>query len=283
MAAVKPGLAAVATVVTTGALAAYFSRRRAMTEAEEGWRSIAARARPPERLFDAAGIASLPEVARRYFTHAIAPGTPLRTIVALNMRGRFLLGTRNKYQTYRMTARQILAPPDEFVWISRMRSGLMRISGSDALVGGSAWTRFWLNGLVPVASESGSADLRRSAEFRSAMEGIWAPASLLPENGAMWEQISANRARVTVGATHSPIVFEMTVNQDGALREISGLRWSNANAGKTFRLQPFGGTVTAEAGFDGYTIPGMISVGNHFGTDDYLPFFQAEITDASFL
>lgn len=94
-------------------------------------------------------VEGLPEALQRYFTHAIAPGTPLKTTVELEMRGTFLLGDRAKFQTYEMEARQILASPDQFVWIPSLRSGPVHITGSDALVGGEAWTRFWINSLMP--------------------------------------------------------------------------------------------------------------------------------------
>src|SRR5690606_28867798 len=114
--------------------AAYWSYCRASDEAEAALASIAARVRAPTALFDERMLEGLPAIAQRYFRHAIAPGTPLHTTVRLEMSGTFLLGDKARHQTFAMTARQILAPPAEFVWISSMRSGLMRISGSDALV-----------------------------------------------------------------------------------------------------------------------------------------------------
>lgn len=227
-------------------------------------------------------VADQPEIAQRYFAHAIATGTPLASVVELEMRGTFLLGDKDKHQRYAMNARQVLRPPFEFVWMPVLKSGPMTITGSDALADGRAWTRFWINGLVPVANVGSSPDLVRSASFRAATEGIWVPASLLPQNGVKWEQTGKDRARVTVTAVKPAIILDLTLSSDGAVREIVGQRWSNANAGKEFRLQPFGGTVEAEASFGGYTIPSRVSVGNHYGTGDYLPFFQAEIVRASF-
>jgi hypothetical protein len=61
-----------------------------------------------------------------------------------------LLGDRASFQTYAMSARQILAPPSEFVWIPSMQSGVMSISGSDGFDQGAGWIRFWINGGVPV-------------------------------------------------------------------------------------------------------------------------------------
>jgi hypothetical protein len=158
----------------------------------------------------------------------------------------------------------------------------LRISGSDALVAGSAWTRFWLFGLIPVANARSSPDLLRSATFRSAMEAIWVPASLLPQNGIVWEQAGPDKARVRVQRVSPEIVLEMTLAPNGAVREIAGQRWSNANPDRAFRLQPFGGTIEASRAFEGYTIPSKVRVGNHHGTNHYLPFFQAEISSARY-
>lgn len=270
-------------IVAAGVAAgSYWGYRNAAAEAERAWREIASRRSPPGPGFDPATLDHEPEIARRYFAHAIAPGTPLSTVVELDMRGTFLLGDRRSHQTYSMTARQILRPPFEFLWIPRLRSGAITIAGSDALVDGRAWTRFWLAGLVPVASEGTSSDMVRSAAFRAATEGLWLPASLLPGNGARWEQTGPDQARVTIASVERAIVLDLTLASDGAVREIVGQRWSNANPDKQFRLQPFGGTMSGEATFGGFTIPSRLKVGNHFGTDDYLPFFQAEIVGARY-
>jgi hypothetical protein len=261
---------------------AYVSYRDAMAEAEQSWRDIAARAVPAKVRFDPAMVAGEPEIARRYFSHAIAPGTPLASSADLEMRGTFLLGTKAKHQRYSMRARQILRPPFEFVWMPTLKSGLMTITGSDGLADGKAWTRFWLAGLFPVADVGTSADMIRSASFRAATEGLWVPAALLPQNGVRWEQAGPDRARLTVQRTEPAIVFELVLDRDGAVLEVVGQRWSNANVVKQFRAQPFGGTAAGEATFGGYTIPARLNVGNHYGTDDYLPFFQAEIVSADY-
>ena len=271
-------------VLASGGLALGFSAyRSAVAETEHAWRRLLDTARAPARRFDVADIAGLPEIAQRYFRHAIAPGTPIYSGVELGMEGTFLLGDKTEFQTYQMSARQALRPPEEFVWVPRLRSGTMVIAGSDALVGGEAWTRFYLWGLIPVANARSSQDLVRSAEFRGAIEGaLWLPSTMLPENGARWEQVGPNAARVTLGSFSPEIVLRLTLTEDGAVREVVGQRWSNANPEQRFRLQPFGGTMSAEATFQGLTIPTGISVGNHYGTEDYLPFFQARITRAWF-
>jgi hypothetical protein len=277
------GSAALVLGAAVAAVAASSSYRRAMAGAKDAWARIASAADHDQGNYSPTMVADLPEIARRYFNHAIAPGTPLKSKVELDMAGTFLLGEKDDYQTYTMGARQILHPPSEFVWIPRLRSGAMRISGSDALVSGEAWTRFWLLGLIPVSNASSSPDLVRSATFRSTMEGVWVPASLLPQNGAVWEQTGPHQARVRVPRVTPEIILNITLAPSGAIREIAGQRWSNANPDNKFRLQPFGGTVDAEDTFEGYTIPVKLRIGNHYGTDDYLPFFQAEISHARYL
>jgi hypothetical protein len=270
-------------ILGAGAAAfAFASYRNAMKEAERGWEAVAAGAEPSHELFDPASIQDLPEIARRYFNHAIAAGTPLRSVIELRMQGTFLLGDKDGQQVFDMKARQILRPPSDFVWIPQMKSGLMRISGSDALVDGAGWSRFWLLGLVPVANVRGGSDVARSAAFRSAIESIWVPPSLLPANKVIWEQTGKNTARVRLQRVDPEIVLDLTLAADGGVRKIVGQRWSNANPKGVFKLQPFGGSVAAERSFGGYTIPSSLEVGNHFGTEDYLPFFRAEIVSAAF-
>lgn len=116
----------------------------------------------------------------------------------------------------------------------------------------------------------------------SASSFRWVPSSLLPEQGVRWEQIDPNTAKVVFQRIDPEIAVELTLGADGAVQEIIGERWSNANPEKVFKLQPFGGTVGAKRSFSGYTIPSRLAVGNHFKTDLYLAFFQAEVTSAIF-
>jgi hypothetical protein len=276
------GIVALALIGGAGAFA-FGSYRSAMIDAERAFSKITRRGEPPLERFDPGQLASLPEIAQRYFRHAIAPGTPLYSSAELEMHGIFLLGEKDDFQTYEMTARQALGPPDQFVWIPKLRSGAMSIAGSDALVRGEAWTRFWLLGLLPVAQERTRPDLVRSAQFRAAVEGaLWLPTSLLPRNGVQWEQVAPDEARITLQRFNPAISFNITLDQTGAVKQVVGQRWSNANLQKTFRPQPFGGTVLGERSFQGLTIPSRVAVGNHYGTDEYLPFFQAEISRASY-
>lgn len=269
----------------TAAIGGAAYRWSAARDEEKVRRAIISAAPAPTGVFDERLIAGLPEVVQRYFRHAIAPRTPLVSTVELQMRGTFLLGdTAATARSFKMTAEQTLAPTrSSFLWQPRMRRGGMAITGSDGLHAGIAWTRFWVAGLVPVANElSAEPDLVRSAAFRAAAEAIWVPSALLPQAGAVWREVGPNQAEVTLPTIAGPITNRLSFDQNGGVREMVGQRWSNANPEKRFQLQPFGGTVKAEHRFGGFTVPSRVSIGNHYGTPDYLPFFQAEITSARY-
>lgn len=258
-------------------------QRSAMKEATTAYARVGAEPEPPKVRFGPEHVSELPEIAQRYFKHAIAPETPIYSVVELQMEGTFLLGDKAKFQTYSMSAREVLRPPDQFVWMPQLRSGALTISGSDGLARGEAWTRFWLFRLIPVVQEENYPDLVRSAKFRALGESaLWMPSSLLPQNGVKWEQLGPADATVTFTRFDPAITLQLSIDASGAVKEFVGQRWSNANPDKTFRLQPFGGKVLAEGSFQGLTIPTQVKLGNHFGTEDYLPFFQARVVGAKY-
>ena len=228
--------------------------------------------------FAAGMVADLPEPARRYFGYTIRPGTPLRPVVEIDMDGQFSLGSKDAPNYQPMTARQILAAPEGFVWAMRTRAG-MPVSGSDSW----RWTRFRILGVIPVARLGGDPDHTRSAFGRYVGEAaIWSPAALLPGPGVTWEAVDQNTARVTV--THGDLEqsVDVTVDAEGRPVEVAFQRWSDANPDKVHRLQPFGAVMSDFREVGGYRLPFRIEAGNLFGTEDYFPFFIAEVTEIRF-
>jgi hypothetical protein len=232
--------------------------------------------------FTPALLDGLPEPARRYFLFSIARGTPLASRVELTMQGTFSLGTKDRPQNFAMTAREVLALPGGFVWRPRLWSGPLWVTGSDGLARDEAWTRFWLASLLPVARVGSSIDQRRSAAARLVLEAIWAPASLLPGNGADWTARDAGHATVSMTVAGEVVVADLEIGDDGRPLSVRTLRWTDANPQHRFAWQPFGGRFAAYGTFAGYTIPTRVEVGNQFGTPAYFPFFQASIETAKF-
>jgi hypothetical protein len=242
------------------------------------WNRLAAlQPAAPER-FAPDMVADLPEPARRYFAYTILPGTPLLTVAEIEMTGRFSLGSKDAPAWQPMAARQILATPEGFVWSMRTTGG-MPLSGSDT----GAWTRFRVFWLIPVARLGGDPDHTRSAFGRYVAEAVfWTPAALLPGPGVTWEPLDQTTARVIVRHGDLEQAVDVTVDAGGRPAKVSFLRWSNANPDKVHRLQPFGGVMSDFREVQGYRLPFRVEAGNMFGTDDYFPFFLADVTEIRF-
>jgi hypothetical protein len=183
-----------------------------------------------------------------------------------------------------MRARQILAPPHGFVWLLSTGRGTMRLTGSDGLVSGRSWSRFWLLGMVPVGRAGGNADHLRSAFARAVAETMfWAPAALLPGEGVEWEAAGPDAARATLRHDGLSQAVEVTVDADGRPTQVAMARWTDANPERVYRLQPFGGYLSDFREFEGFLLPTRVEGGNMFGTGDYFPFYRVEVTDIRFL
>ncbi len=234
-------------------------------------------ASPPR--FDPAMVDDLPEPARRYFSYTIASGTPLWTVAEISMSGDLGLGTRTAPGYRPMRARQILSAPRGFVW--QVRSGIA--SGSDAATDETSWSRFRLFGIIPVGRAGGDSDHARSSFGRCVAEAaFWTPAVLLPRDGIVWSELSDDTAQCQVARGDLTQAVEIKVGADGQPLAISFQRWANANPEKTYRLQPFGGDLSEFREFGGFRLPTRVEGGNFFGTDQYFPFYRAEVQEIRF-
>ncbi|MDX1500611.1 MAG: DUF6544 family protein, partial [Woeseiaceae bacterium] len=244
----------------------YAWRRAERRALRRSWQSLVGAGAASGAAFDPASVGGLPAPAQRLFRFAIEPGAPLHTVVEVDMHGELGLGTKNAPNYRPMRARQVLAPPAGFIWAVDTGSGLARITGSDGMTATTSWSHFALFGLLPVVRAGGTEDHRRAAFGRLVGEAVfWAPAALLPGTGVHWVAVDADTARVTVefaGLTQSA---DVTVASDGRPVSVVLPRWSDANPEKTFRLQPFGGTLAGFETFDGYRLPTQIEAGNFFG------------------
>ncbi|WP_197038344.1 DUF6544 family protein [Billgrantia saliphila] len=184
---------------------------------DKAWAWLQSQAPATVETFDPAMVEGLPDAARRYFLYTIAPGTPLRVVSEIHMTGEIGLGSKEA-QGYRpMRARQILAPPHGFIWRIRAGAGIMQLSGSDGMANGRSWTRFWLNGTLPVARAGDDENHLRSSFGRVAGEAsFWTPAALLPQHGVRWEETdepNLARAVITHGTLEQSI--EIAVAENG--------------------------------------------------------------------
>jgi len=266
-------------VVGLSALALVLWRLSDIRAEKVVWNDLLQQAGPAGSGFDLSIIETLPEPAQRYFRYTIAPGTPLVSVVEIDMNGQLGLGTKYEPAYRPMIADQILAPPTGLLW--RVRTG--PISGSDAAMPDTSWTRFWLLHLIPVVRVWENSDHHRSAFGRVVAEGaFWVPSSLLPSSTVSWKPIDENTARSTVTYGNYSQSIDLTIEADGRPSQVITQRWSNENAEKVFREQPFGGYLSDFREIGGYRLPMRVEGGNLIGTDDYFPFYKAEIRTIRF-
>lgn len=233
----------------------------------------------PER-FDPATLGDLPAPVRRYFLHAIQPGTALARSVRLAMTGKMRLGPGQVWRPLR--AQQVLAPPHGFVWKASVGTGLVRFVGTDTYSYGRGRVAFRLWGLVPIV-RAGGPDISRSARGRLAIESIWQPASLLPQRGVTWTSIDDRTARATVTIDDEAIPLVLTVGPGGSLQTVTMERWGDQNTDGHYAYISFGADVFSERTFGGYTVPSRLGVSWWFGTARAFEFFRAEISQATYL
>src|ERR1022692_4923125 len=135
---------------------------------DELWSSVS----PSQRTFERSQLSGLPEAARRYLTHAIAPGTPLASAVRLRMHGEIKLGRWLPF-----TAEQVIHWGRGMIWRATVRMYGMPITGFDRLLDGAGAMRWKLLGIIPIMTASGP-EITRSAAGRVTAESVWLPSAL---------------------------------------------------------------------------------------------------------
>lgn len=208
--------------------------------------------------FDPGRLSGIPEFARRYLQHAIAPGTKLASAVRLQMHGQSRLKDWCPF-----SAEEVIAWNHGFVWQATVRAKGIPIRGSDRLLDGEGVTSWKAFGLIPVAAASGT-DATRSAAGRVNIESIWLP-SALTSGDVSWEQPDGLHVIARFNAHGEPAQIEYAIGQNGCLTAVNMSRWGNPG-GLDFGYYNCGGFVEEEATFDGYTIPTRMRVGWHFGS-----------------
>lgn len=230
--------------------------------------------------FALAWVAGLPEPARRYLAHALAPGVQIPTSVTLRMVGN--LRGEPGGEWLEVEADEVLAPPRGLVWSARVRGRVLALSGDDYYLAGRGGTEFWLADRVPLI-HAGGPDVARSAAGRVAAESVLLPSSLLPGHGLEWrpgDDMDSARALFKVDTT--PAELTLRLAGDGALRSASLQRWGRIGRHGRWGWQGFRVDAFAERTFAGVTIPVRLSATWIPEEGPEFEFFRAEITRATF-
>jgi hypothetical protein len=217
-------------------------------------------------------VGGLPEPVQRYFSAAIAPGTPLATSTRLRMKGEIKV---KRWLPFK--ARQVLSPQLGFVWAGRA-GGL--IVGSDSYLGGKGLLDWKVAGLVTVAHAEGP-DTSRSAAGRAAAEAIWLPTALLPRFGVRWSAEAPDRITAAYSLGDTPLELHLQIDGEGRVVDLVFDRWGDPDNSGDFGEHRFGGEITGHRTFHGLTIPSAGRLGWYYGTDRWSEgeFFRYEILE----
>jgi hypothetical protein len=233
------------------------------------WDTLTATTTTPD-LFAPAMLTDLPEPVRRWLTHAIAPGTPLRRAAVFHQYGQIKIGRWQRY-----TADWVLAPPHGFVWAATTRLGPLSIRGFDRYTHGIGEMRWRLWGRIPFISAHGP-DVTRSAIGRLAGEFCFVPAAALAPD-VRWEALDDHRAVANIDIGGRTNQVTITVNDTGSLDRVDVPRWGQPDR-KTFGEHLFTALLNGpEATFDGYTIAATARAGwwhcpDHCATQEFIRF-----------
>jgi hypothetical protein len=215
-------------------------------------------------------IAELPEPVRRYLAHALPASVPATSGVRLRMTGKIKLALWLPFtamqhcdgRSFEWRARVGLGPFAPLEVVDRYANGTGSVTGR--LFGGHE--------LFHQADEH----VRRSAAGRSALEAILAPASLLPGRGVSWRAEDDQHIVASSYLEPEQIDVHMQIDSRGALRSVSAERWGDTD-NHAHGYLTFGGDMRAERRFGELVIPGQLTVGWHYGSAEYKPFFHARI------
>jgi len=229
-----------------------------------------------DRVFHLADYDHLPEAARRYLAHAIAPGTKLASAVRLQMHGEIKLKNWIPF-----TAEQVICWEHGLIWrATAWMKGFLPIFGSDRILDGVGAMDWKLLGLFPVMTATGS-DITRSAVGRLQSESALLP-SVFCGDDVSWVSTDSSLLHSSFVVEREKAELDFTLEQTGRLKTFKLPRWGNPE-GAECRYVDFGAIIEEEGTFSGYTIPTRLRVGWYFGSDRFESegeFFRATIDGA---
>lgn len=242
-------------------------------------------AQPSQEVFSDAMVANLPTPAQRYLRHAIQPGTPLASSLSLKFTGNTQFGAGSKPWPLKGTD-IVIAPKRGFIWKETLQTGLLTQNGLLYYANGKGRVRWNFFQLIPDIAKSGggSENAAKAMLGRFITKYIWTPFTFLPQQGAVWEAIDDEHAKVTVSVDGTPVTITLTIDADGRLQESVSMRWGAKTQDGSFAYFPYGIKVEEEKTFGGYTIPSRLSAAWCYGDVNRKPplIFHYAIEQANF-
>ncbi|MGI5836597.1 MAG: DUF6544 family protein [Chloroflexota bacterium] len=232
-----------------------------------------------ERVFTEEMVADLPDPAKRFFLHSIRPGMRIPSKFHWGYSGELKPGKELPWLS--LKAEQILVKDVGFMWKARAGKGPLQVTAADHYLEGEGRMRISLFGLIPIINAT-DADISRSALGRLVVENISIPGAFLPSDNVQIEGIDQDRFQVTVSLQGETIPITITVDEEGRAKEFTMQRWGDQTDDGSYRYIPYGGTISGEQTFEGYTIPSKLAIGWWYGTERYEEAIRFEVDWAEF-
>jgi hypothetical protein len=229
-----------------------------------------------ESVFEPHQVSGLPEGARRYLEHAIAPGAKLASAVRLRMHGEIKLRG-----WFPFTAEEVIYWNRGFIRSASVSVHGLPIRGSDRILDGQGAMRWKLLG-IPVLTASGPR-MTRSAIGRLQGESVWL-SSVLCGNDVVWTAQNSLHPHGRFAVRGEAAELDICLDNRGRVKTVKLPRWGNPEGGD-FHFVDFGILAEEENTFDGYAIPTRIRAGWYFATGRFESegeFFRAAIDDAKY-
>jgi hypothetical protein len=198
-------------------------------------------------VFTEAEFAGLPEPVCRYLAAAIAPGVTLDRAVHVDARGRVRLRWWVPFR-----ARYQVTPSLDFLGVGH--AGEL-VVGVDHCIDGVAAQRLRLAGVIPLRDHPRDGEARVAAACRAALGAVVLPTALLPRRGVRWRADDDVRIRASLAVHGVPVTLRLRIDADG--RPLAAtIDHGQASHGRCrYACRPFRAIFTAEALFDGLTVP----------------------------
>lgn len=243
-------------------------------------RSLLDRAGRPDERFDPASLADLPEPVRRYFEHAIAPGTPLASAVSLRMQVRVRQRKHDPEAPWWKYRQVELLTPWGF-WIDGRQVDCWPPNRATFYYfdhrgeGREAWYEL----LPALLNTDGS--FARLLRIRLLHHLVWLPSALLPREGVTWRADGDDAAEVTLTLDGETTTVRLVLDDDGRVREAITEQWIQIGTPER-RLIPVRLVLDGERRFDGYTVPTRMLAGWWHGTPKYVESMEFTVLDADY-
>lgn len=185
----------------------------------------------------------IPPPVRRYLAFAAGPkATPIRYVHLVHS-GRFRMGEGRKWTPIR-GVEYLTISPRFFHW----RGRIAFVGAVDRYVEGQGGLTVKLLSTIPVVRARWR-KIDESELLRWTAESVWVPPALLPENGADWDAIDDNRAKITIEDGANRVEGEFHVDEVGRITEFKAMRYRDETK------RPWFGRYGDYREVEGYRVP----------------------------